>query len=144
MRFIGDIIITDPCYIIQDQDWGNFVFDDIEKEIRSLGFKNFMVNDTNYGDWFCETLEMYTNKKLGNFCADSGLVSIFLLEEVLAYNPKYNDYKDNNSSSVTFIKNFNGEIQFKENEIEDEIGYIEKYLSVIGTGTTNFYTILEE
>ena len=53
MKFKGDIIITDPCYIF---DWDK---DHIEPEdgqgVRELGFTNFIWEDTLYGDWSCTT-----------------------------------------------------------------------------------------
>lgn len=97
-----------------------------------LGIKNYLVSDTGYGDWSCTTLEKRTNKKLGEFCADAGMVGVFLLDEVLKYNPNF-DYYTQRPWTTTLIKNFNGDIEIKRND-EDGV-YIE------GKGNINFYTI---
>lgn len=97
-----------------------------------LGIKNYLVSDTGYGDWSCTTLEKGTNKKLGEFCADAGMVGVFLLDEVLKYNPNF-DYHIQRPWTTTLIKNFNGDIEIKRND-EDGV-YIE------GKGNINFYTI---
>ena len=52
MKFKGSIIITDPCYICKDEDWGNIAFED---DLMGIGFKNAIKGDTIYGDWSCTT-----------------------------------------------------------------------------------------
>jgi len=135
MKFKGDIIITDPCYIIKKykddkrpdiytnkilKNLGSVPFtkytteqmeeykkleklqekwdlehpDDWEvcgygDNMEKLGITTYLTSSTEYGDWSCTTYEEGTKKKLGNFCADAGLVSVFLLEEVLKYNPDF-------------------------------------------------------
>ena len=48
-----------------------------------LGIKNYICRDTLYGDWSCTTYNSDTHEKLGEFCADSGMVGVYLLDEVL-------------------------------------------------------------
>lgn len=103
MEFDGDIIITDPCYIIRaahhgtppltDNDWAACNY---ENNMEVLGIHNYMTRDTIYGDWSCTVCNTDTNKPIGKFCADTGLVSVFLLDEVLKYNQDFDynlDYK---------------------------------------------------
>lgn len=176
MKFKGDIIITDPCYIIKEykddkrpdiytnkilKNLGSVQFtkytteqmeeykkleklqekwdlehpDDWEvckygDNMEKLGITTYLTSSTEYGDWFCTTYEEGTKKKLGNFCADAGLVSVFLLEEVLKYNPDF-DYHINNKHTTTWIKDFDGDVEITHRN--DEV-------SVVGTGTVNFYT----
>lgn len=177
MKFNGDIIITDPCYIIREpkgkpvfkkypllKGKSGKSFDSFTKEetlsykqyladvkqweednaselnhwsdcdygdnMEILGIKNYICRGTIYGNWSCTTYNLDTNKKLGNFCADAGLVAIFLLDEVLKYNPDF-DYHTNRKWTTTLIKNFIGEVNFEvfNNEVK-----------VIGKGNINFYT----
>lgn len=72
-----------------------------------LGIETSIVCDTIYGDWSCTTYNSLTKEKLGEFCADSGQVGIFLMSEVLAYNPDLNLPKH----CATIIKNFDGHIR---------------------------------
>lgn len=148
MLFKGNIIITDPCYIIKARTHGKA--DDWEacgygEDMAALGLKTFQVRDTIYGDWSCTTFELKEplgNRKpsalkdadiqsiLGKFCADAGEVGIFLLDEVLSYNPDF-DYHLNRKWTTTLIENFDGNIIFIVDKGE---------LFVVGTGNINFVT----
>ena len=87
MEFDGDIIITDPCYIMkEDDDWATCAYGE---DMEALGITHYMTRDTLYGDWSCTTFDTDTKEAIGEFCADAGLVSVFLLDEVLKYNPYY-------------------------------------------------------
>lgn len=154
MKFKGDIIITDPCYIIRkdrNNDWRKC---DYGSNMEALGIKTYMTRDTIYGDWSCHTFNTETNEPIGEFCADAGLVSVFLLDEVLKYNPEF-DYHLNRKWTTTLIKDFDGDItmevvEFEEDDYEfDEETYeliptgkkiTDEEVRVIGTGNINFYT----
>lgn len=121
VEFDGDIIITDPCYILKDGDSED---DDWEKcdcgsDMESLGINHYMTRDTICGDWSCTTFDTDTKKPIGQFCADAGLVSVFLLDEVLKYNPDFN-YHIERPWTTTLIKNFKGSVQFIVRRIEGE------------------------
>ena len=94
MEFDGDIIITDPCYLDCDDH-----FDEMR----------IIQDSTIYGDWSCTTYE--TNDRpyrfIGQFCADSGMVCVALLSDVLKYNPEF-DYHVNRQWTTTLIKDFKG------------------------------------
>lgn len=113
--FDGDIIITDPCYIIRNKngmtknDWHYCKYGEY---MGRLGIKNYLTHDTIYGDWGCTVFDSDTEKPLGRFCADAGLVSVFLLEEVLAYNPEFN-YHVEKPWTTTVIPNFKGTVQIE-------------------------------
>lgn len=130
MEFDGDILITDPCYIIREDkesDWDTCCCGfDMEK----LGINRYMTRDTLYGDWSCTTFDSDTKQPIGRFCADAGLVSVFLLDEVLKYNPNYDcDLKE--SYTATIIKDFKGTVQFVIKQDESQEYYM---LEVIGHG----------
>ena len=134
VRFDGDIIITDPCYIISndhdDDDWERCEYGDAMEE---LGLTNFLCASTIYGDWSCTTYNEKNDDVLGRFCADAGLVGVFLLEEVLKYNPKYDDI-EKCPHAVTVIRDFHGEVEIAC-EVDEEDG---EEVVVRGTGNINF------
>lgn len=109
-EFDGDIIITDPCYITRDGDWSAEGCD-YGSEMQRLGLDHSMTRDTIYGDWGCTVYDDNTGEKLGEFCADAGMVGVFLLDEVLAYNPIF-DYHKEKDWTTTWIKDFKGTVQF--------------------------------
>lgn len=128
-----DIIITDPCYIIKKDtdDWEKCGYGDY---MKVLGITNYFVEDTIYGDWSCTTYNSGTKEVLGKFCADAGLVGCFELDEVRAYNPDIDAWIEKHPWCVTKIPNFTGVIDTKYDSVAD-------CLSVIGKGSTNFYTL---
>lgn len=155
MKFVGDIIITDPCYIMRedkkfkydpnkddrDDDWARCGYG---SHMEVLGIKNYLTESTIYGDWSCTTYQEETGRVLGHFCADAGLVSVFLLDEVLKYNPNFM-YHLNKGWTTTLIKNFNGDVvielvEFKYKEDDEEEERTESEMRVIGKGSINFYT----
>ena len=93
-----------------------------------LGLKNYLTGDTIYGDWSCTVFNTDTEKAIGEFCADSGMVGVFLLNEVLAYNPKF-DYHTERKWTTTLIKDFYGTVEL---HMEDDA------VTVIGRGNINF------
>lgn len=68
-------------------------------------------------------------EKIGHFCADAGMVAVFLLDEVLKYNPDF-DYHINREWTTTLIKDFDGEINY----------YVDDDAHIIGVGNVNFFT----
>ncbi len=164
VEFDGDIIITDPCYVIKDRDrstapkWNDYMskndyssmtteelkqcgyFEDYKKlkeaeekwdaenpddwevcdygsNMEALGINHFMTRNTIYGDWSCSTYNTDTKRKIGSFCADAGLVSVILLEDVLKYNPSYDDHLKK-KWTTTWIKNFKGTVKFVIKEVK--------------------------
>ena len=63
------------------------------------------------------------------------MVGVFLLDEVLKYNPDYKDHIDY-PGAVTLIKDFDGEIKIVVVQDENR----ESEVRVIGSGNINFYT----
>ena len=70
-------------------------------------------------------------KKIGDFSADTGMVAVFLLDEVLKYNPDF-DYHINKKWTTTLIKDFDGEINYYVDSEDDA--------RIIGVGNINFFT----
>ena len=122
-------------YLSAHYNWRRDYMGDWEKSncgfsLDILGISTFLTSSTLYGDWSCTTFNQDNGKKLGNFCADAGLVSVMLLDEILRYNPKF-DYHINRQWTTTLIENFDGEITIEE---------IDSEIRVIGKGNVNFAT----
>lgn len=133
VEFDGDIIITDPCYIIRAEHHGTTPITEDDwmacgygENMEVLGIRNSMTRDTLYGDWSCTVYDTDSKESIGEFCADAGLVSVFLLDEVLQYNPDF-DYHKEKSWTTTLIQNFKGTVQFvvehKEGVYEEDSEY---------------------
>lgn len=88
----------------QEDDWGKCC---CGEAMEKLGLNTFIVCDTIYGDWSCTVFNSLTKEKMGEFCADSGQVGIFLMNEVLKYNPNL----DLPKHCATIIKNFDGHVR---------------------------------
>ena len=110
MEFDGSLLITDPCYIERSgtEDWEKC---NCGYAMEALGITHYMTRDTIYGDWSCTVFNTDTETPIGQFCADAGLVSVFLLDEVLKYNPTYDDFKAK-PYVATVIPDFKGTVQF--------------------------------
>lgn len=180
------IIITDPCYIIPKNpnpfpfkkeivespnseemkkayyDWER-EHNDWEKcnygsNMEALGIIHYICRDTIYGDWSCATYNTDTKECIGEFCADAGLVAVFILDEVRAYNPNIDKWIEDHPWGATVIENFTGDVDFeivhtegvytKEDEHESN-GKIyckagetweNDEVQVIGKGNINFFT----
>lgn len=110
------------------------------EEINDLYSKRWnAINE--YGENSVQS-EVYDNKcreaiedlnKLGYFCADAGMVSVFLLDEVLKYNPGFSKWIEEHPWCVTVIKDFDGDVQY----YVDNSGNAH----IAGKGNINFFTM---
>lgn len=105
---------------------------DYGESMENLGLKTFLCESTIYGDWSCTTFNSDTKEPIGRFCADAGQVAVFLLDEVLKYNPKF-DYHLNRKWTTTLIKDFHGTVELHLEDGEDG-----KEVTVVGRGNVNF------
>jgi hypothetical protein len=138
MKFKGSIIITDPCYIIKEGDNNDWDKCEHGSNMQAIGIKTFIVKDTEWGDWQCKTNSDNGNV-IGQFCADAGLVGVFLLDEVLAYNPSFDLHKTK-KFTTTLIENFEGEVEIIHKDTGVfELGELSR-VSVVGKGNVNFHT----
>lgn len=71
-------------------------------------------------------------ENIGCFCADAGLVSVFLLDEVRQYNPDIDEWIADHPWCVTTIKDFDGNIEYYVDE--------NRAAHIYGTGNINFFT----
>lgn len=124
--FKGDIIITDPCYVLKHID---------REKVE------YIARDTIYGDWSCTTFNTDTKEAIGKFCADSGMVAVISLDDVLAQDPTFDDYKT--EYAYTVIRDFEGYVHFKVDKtyFEYEGKRCADYnVHVVGKGNINFIT----
>lgn len=160
MKIKGDILITDPCYWMKDEDFEKYCYDMESSEIVLLNpIDNMqgMMADTIFGDWTCEvyktnepidqsTLEdiiKYNKPPIGTlagkFGADAGLVSISEYNETWDYNKKYaEDLIDKYPWCATLLEDFDGDVTFVDIYIGNDS---EPMRCIIGKGNYNFYTI---
>lgn len=106
-------------------DWERCEFGD---EMEILGIHTYLSDRTIYGDWSCTTFNSNTKEKIGEFCADAGMVAIFLLDEVLRYNPDFN-YHTERPWTTTLIHDFHGTVELHCDGEE---------VTVVGNGNVNF------
>lgn len=118
-EFNGDLIITDPCYIMRAKHHGTVPVteDDWEASaygtnLEALGIHTYLTRDTIYGDWSCTTFDDQTGEPIGQFCADAGMVSVIDLQEVLSYNPDFT-WHQTKPFTTAWIKDFQGKVWFE-------------------------------
>lgn len=104
-------------------DW-----DDFAETLERNNIEDYIMGRTLVGDWSCETVDSEGNV-LGRFCADSGEVGVFLLDDIKRYNPSYDPLE--NPHCVTVIKDFDGCVKLTE---RDGAAVVE------GEGNINFFT----
>lgn len=135
-------------WLDENNDWRkcNCGFD-----CERLGINNYITNSTLYGDWGCTTYNKDTKEAIGEFCADSGLVAVFLLDEVRAYNSDIDNWIKEHPWCATVIKDFDGIVNFIHMHMEGIYDSTTKYrkkgdpcsddiLIVEGEGNINFTT----
>ena len=120
-------------------DWGCTTYQTEEEPKELLESILRVLNDNleneEYKDNKLHILD--EGKAIGGFCADAGYVGVFLLDEILEYNPKWESWIKEHSWCATIIKDFEGEVEY----------YIDKVnggAHIVGTGSINFYTVQTE
>lgn len=123
-----DIIITDPCYIIEDEhDW----------LAKAESIKSGMCTDTLYGDWSCHVFDLDKEKPIGQFCADAGMVCVYPLDEPLLDQEAVKKYTKKDWCA-TIIMDFTGEVSFVRHAGEEDEYGNNDWLTVEGRGSVNF------
>lgn len=116
-------------------DWGCTTYQTEEEPKEFLESILRVLNDNleneEYGD--DELPIPNEGKAIGRFCADAGLVGVFLLDEILAYNPKWESWIEEHSWCATIINDFDGEVEYYIDKVNGEA-------HIVGTGNINFYT----
>ena len=140
VEFDGNVLVTDPCYILKedaDADRDEWEYCNYGDSLEKLGITKFVTNRTLYGDWSCTMYNFDTKKAVGEFCVDAGLVSIMDFDQALAYNNEGVKELIEKSWCATVIRNFKGTGQVKVKEIKymhegKEHTDYEAYVELIG------------
>ena len=107
----GDIIIGDPCEMVKsEEDWQACEWGE---HLENIGFKNYICAEM---EEECPNVIDGNGKMLGTFCTDSCMVAIVKLDDLLAYNPTF-DQHISYPKNWTIIKDFNGTIKVEDNVI---------------------------
>ena len=113
-EFDGDIVITDPCYI---RETGKQIDWDVHEEwMKEFG----LCNTTYYGDWGCTVFaamgpvghEYKDNAKIGEFCADAGMVCVLDMRDARRLSKDFDDWIEKHKWCATVIKGFKGKVRF--------------------------------
>ena len=132
MFFKGDVIITDPMYIVKcEEDWHSCAYGE---NLEALNIRTYITSA--HGDEFGSgVISLDTPERLGEFCSDSCMVSVMLLSEVRQYHPDFD--KDLGKHCYTIIEDFEGKIDLFEMDEDDGTG---QRVYFAGKGNKNFRT----
>lgn len=136
------LIITDPCYLLTDEDWDKFGrkpynYDNGQEFLSTLNFGECIIADTGFGDWD-NYIVADNGLNLGTFCADAGMVCVLTASDFVSYNydkEKFEKYVSN--GLITIIPNYSGTVELYY-EDSDEYG---KWAVIQGTGEYNWHSI---
>ena len=123
------LIITDPCYIMNDEDWEHFL--SLELTSKPIGLDNYLrqyhnfgeviAADTGYGDWSNEVVESKTGAVLGEFTADAGMVMVCTASDLTNYGYDREKFLDLvERGCIAVIPNFTGTIELRYEYNKDE------------------------
>lgn len=103
VEFDGDILITDPCYIGEFYKFAH----EYEPVVSEFG----MIRNTIIGNGDGCVTDKDTGADIGTYTVDSGLIGVYLLEDVMAFNPAF-DGHIKNPWTAAVIRNFKGKVGF--------------------------------
>ena len=130
LQFDGDIVITDPTYVVYDhEDWNKCEFGE---NLAALGIRTYLT--FGHGDCVGTTvINTESDEILGEFASDSCMVSVILMSELLAYNPQALEKTD--PGCYTIIRNFHGTISALAIPDDED-----QYWKLVGNGNICFET----
>jgi len=111
MKFKGTLVITDPCYFICDSDWDS-VIKNGEYVLNNLPTCPMICRETGFGDWTCSVIDIETDKEIGQFAADAGMVCVTTLENIERYNPQKVQHLKDIPWCCFILPDFNGHAWF--------------------------------
>ncbi len=118
-NYISESTIYGDCTIYQTEEEPKALLESILR----------VINDNLENEEYGELSIPAEGKAIGGFCADAGLVGVFLLDEILA--PEWKSWIEEHSWCATIIEDFEGEYY---------IDKVNKEAHIVGTGSINFYT----
>ena len=107
MKFQGDLIITDPAFVAKDaEDWKRSAYGD---HMEKLGMKTVLSLLVTEGEEDLMAKDAQTGAYYGTFVSDTGVATAFLLEEILQYDPSFDEHIAC-PENVVLIPGFSGEV----------------------------------
>ena len=83
-------------------------------EMNKIGFHNCITSPTYIGDWCWLVNDNITGQVLGQFSADSGMVGVFLMEEIINYDKTLLDKLKRLQQCACIIENYTGTITIEK------------------------------
>ncbi len=127
-------------YYYDYDNWNKEVQTDWDKceygnKLENVGISNYITHSMKY-DY--GTYGVYSNDGVfkGQFCSDSGLVCVCLLDDILRYNEDFDNFLTM-TYGVTLIPNFNGDIAFIS---KGDHFMNTSDICIVGSGNLNFHT----
>lgn len=122
------LIITDPCYIMKDEHWQQWL--DMEFTKNPIGldkylreyhnFGELIAADTGVGDWSNTVYNTETKEPLGLFSADAGMVIVCTLSDLTNYGYDKDELNRlDDIGCLTTIPNYSGHIRLCYEHSED-------------------------
>ena len=134
------IIITDPCYLMKDEDWDEYLDKMFQTSLvdylrNEHNFGEVIAADTGIGDW---SNEVYTvdgeDTTLGEFTADAGMVAVFTASDLTNYGYDEDELKRLvKNGCATIIPNYSGDIMLEYEYTVDGT----PVAVIMGTGKTH-------
>ena len=107
MQFHGDLIITDPGYVAKDaEDWKKCGYGD---HMEKLGLGTVLSALVTEGEEDLCGWNPNDGSCYGTFVTDSGVASAFLLEEILSYDPGFDEHLECPENAL-WIRDHDGDI----------------------------------
>lgn len=120
---------------VDESQYYDFTIEEFEgddEERKSMEEKSMEKTTRKLNDLLSQFLSLRNEvSEIADKTADAGMVAVFLLDEVLKYNPDF-DYHINREWTTTLIKDFDGEINYYVDDEDDA--------HIIGVGNVNFFT----
>lgn len=113
------LIITDPCYIMKDSHWNQwldmaFSRNPMELDVYLKEYHNFgevIAADTGYGDWNNEVLDS-NGEAMGEFSADAGMVIVCTASDLTNYGyDKEEIERLQENGCLAIIPNYTGTVE---------------------------------
>lgn len=149
-----DIIIIDPCYALDHEKCDKMgacylasngcKLTDYSK-LHLVGIHKYITRPTITGDCSGYVYDSDTNECIGQYGVDSAHWGVFSVRELLESDPSRVNFFDCFTHMCTIIPNFTGKVRIethyrskmREWDTEDD----KLFDSIVGIGTTNFYTV---
>ena len=112
MKCKGDILLTDPMYLIRkdsENDWDTVLSEGYDHAaLHLLGIRTYLSVEA--GEDGSLEVQNDAGERVGEFCTDSCLFCVCDLKQVLAYNPDFLTNYAKYPNTFCVIRDFEGEV----------------------------------